>query len=809
MRTANLGRGSSLPRLLACAGALLAGAGLAGAAAPDDPLGGHFGFEAARFLVLDRDCGPVVTADFNGDGRPDLAVVNNAKSRLEVYLLRATPKTQDELERDLKVNQLRPTPHYDRREVSLPQRVTALRPADIDGDGKADLVYAGVNPAEIVVLRQVGDAEFRPMSRQRVRGLAARQGGLFVEDVMGDAAPEVVTIAEERIAVYPIDAAGVLGEPRRLGSSGQPLGLLVEDYDGDGLKDVLAAVADEQIPLRLWLQRQDPRTSGGKRGLLGAELRFESPALRDATTARFPGRPGASLGVIERISRRVVFYDLVSGAVEPIGAGAAAGEREVQAEVYGFADGANKDRSVALADVDGDGLADLLSVDPKSNTVVLHRQARGIGLGDAEPFSAFKQPKAVAVAPAGAWGEATTATVFVLSEEEKVVGAAAYDATTRKLGFPRPLPIKTAGASPVAMAFVMLDGKGTLAVIARNRRDHVLELHTPGAGENGVTTVALTGVTRPPQGILAADADQDGRMDLLLFTAGEPMAMVRSATDVLTSEQMANFGLVQGAGANNTALMDVDGDGKAELLVAEKNFVRAARFDAKDGWRVVTQTTVAESGTDLVGLTVLGGAKEAPVAVASDKGNNRLVMVDPVKREVTRRIRLAGLTPGPIFAGSFAGDGEPSLLSLADDAFGLVRLAGSRPRLESFAAFRSDAKDRAEHELEIGDVNGDGNLDAIVLDAGEQMCSLLTFTDSRKLLPATEFKVFESKLFTGGDGREFEPRDALVADLTGDGKADLLLLVHDRLIIYPQMTRPLPPRQPEPAPPARADAGTR
>jgi hypothetical protein len=33
-----------------------------------------------------------------------------------------------------------------------------------------------------------------------------------------------------------------------------------------------------------------------------------------------------------------------------------------------------------------------------------------------------------------------------------------------------------------------------------------------------------------------------------------------------------------------------------------------------------------------------------------------------------------------------------------------------------------------------------------------------------------------------------EPSQAIVTDATGDKKDDLLLVVHDRVIIYPQMT---------------------
>lgn len=759
------------------------------------PLAPYFGFEPSRVLVVDRDAGPMVSGDFNGDGRPDLLIVNNSKSRIEVNLLREKPMTQEEVERGMKVNQLRPSPHYDRKDTSLPQRLTAVRTADVNGDKKLDLVYVGANPAEIVVLAGEGDGTFKPLNRQRVRGLGARQSGLFVADVMGDSGLEVVTLAEERIVAYPLSARGELGEPRRLGSGGAVLGMMLGDYNGDSLQDILAVVGDEQMPLRVWLQRQDP-ASTAKRGLIGAELRFESPALRAVDRATFSGRKNSSLGIVERVSRRVVFYDLVSSAIEPAGG---QGERETQAEVFGFSDGANKDRSAVTFDIDGDGMLDLLATNAKNNTIDLYRQAAGAGLGDPEAFSAFKQPKQIAVAGPGAWDSGQTATVFVLSEEEKAVGAARYDSASRSLSFPTPLPVKTSGASPVAIGYVSLDGVGTLAVVARNKRDHTLELHQPslkGEGDkaDGITTIPLTGVNRPPQSMLAADVDQDGFSDLLLFTPGEPMVMVRGASEkgrldkVLTSETMPNFGLVQAAGPTNTAMVDWDNNGKPELLIADKNFVRACRYDQAAGWKVVAQVTVPDSGTELVGLTQLPGKPgDAPTLVVSDRGNNRMLFVSPAG--IDQRVRLMGFTPGAIFAGEFAGDKQPGILALADDAFGLVRLAGQRVKLEQFAAFRSEAKDRSEYNLEFGDVNGDGFMDAVVLDAGEQMLSILTFSASRNVQLGTEFKVFESRLFTGGEAREFEPRDLLIADFTGDGRDDVALLIHDRVIIYPQMTK--------------------
>jgi len=40
---------------------------------------------------------------------------------------------------------------------------------------------------------------------------------------------------------------------------------------------------------------------------------------------------------------------------------------------------------------------------------------------------------------------------------------------------------------------------------------------------------------------------------------------------------MGQFGLVKAAKADNTAVFDIDGDGQAELLIADRNYVRAVR----------------------------------------------------------------------------------------------------------------------------------------------------------------------------------------------------------------------------------------
>jgi hypothetical protein len=778
-----------MPDAFRTSSALVGLAVAATAATAQVDLAGYFGFEEPRIVVVDDRMGPSAAADINNDGLNDLVVVNNSKSRIEVYLQRSAPRTQQEMQRDFKVNRLPPNPWFDREEVSVAHRISGFRLHDVDDDGMLDILYAG-QPAELVVMRQTSPASFEQMSKRRVRGLSARQNGIAIADVMGSRDPELLAAVNGKIHVFGLTDKGIVGEPTPLGSSGEIVAFFVEDYNGDGLNDVLGVIPEDDAPLRLWMQSGNAGRT--KSGLLGPEMRFEMPTLIEVQPIRFPDRKAASIGVIERASRRIVLYDITSERVGEVSlTDAASVERDATAEVFAFR-GDDSDRSVDIADLDGDGLQDLLVTDADANAIVIYRQSKNVGFGERETFSAFKEPKTVV---AGQWDDDAALEVFVLSEEEKAIGVSQWDPRDERLSFPQPIAIKTAGASPVAMGYGEFNGAPAVLTVVRDRRDHTLEIHRP---DGEVMTIELEDVNRPPQSMLVGDFDGDGMSDALLFTPSEPMVMVRSTQGdegvelaVLTDESMPQYGLVQAAGPLNTGVLDVDDDGVPELLIADENFVRATAFDATSGWRVVEQITMPDPATSLTGLGTLVIDGE-PVIVASDRSSRELVLMSKVRGEgwaVVDRLRLTGMQPTGIEAGAFAGTDEPTVLCLADDAFAMVPLAGERVALEEFAAYRSDEEDRFEHEMEVGDVNGDGYIDIIVLDAREQMCQIFTLSASRKLYYALEFKVFESRIFSGGDARQFEPSAAIIEDITGDGATDLILEVHDRYILYPQATR--------------------
>lgn len=764
-----------MPRrsLLTATFLLLIGASDRVGLAQDEDLAGYFGFDGLEVIKIGRLAGPITCADVNGDGLTDLIAVNNYASRIELHYQRPDAQADDPVPAPARVNEFPEHWRFRRQSISVTHAVRAVVVDDFDSDGLQDLIYAG-DPAEIVFVRQSQPGLFEVSRRHRVKNLSAARDGLAVADVLGDERPELLSLVDGTITVWPMDG-DALGQPRRLPAGGKIIAMVLDDYDGDGRTDIAGIIPDDPAPVRVWFGGVE-----GSRAVIGAEIRFDMPSLVECASIRLPGAPAALLAVIERASKRIVVYQVTSRQIEE------SGDRDAALRVHAFTDAGNRKRDHAVVDVDGDGLLDLVATDTEANALVVYRQRAGKGFGAGQSYPSLSE---LTYLVAGNVDEDRFAELFVLSEKEGVVGRC----EVADDGVPFPLPLNISpGHTPTALNLIRLEDGPRVAAVAKESRDYVIDL-IDMAGR--IQTIGLGQRSRSPETILALDADQDGRTDLLLFTRDKPMTMLHAGEEgfqLTESDDMGQYGLVQAARAENIAVFDIDGDGKEELLIADKNFIRAVRYDpapapgVSPGWQVVEQINARDSASKLVSLAILGDR-----IVAADKENTRLLVMargEDGRWGEIESLAVRGFAFSDIHAGAFSGDGGENILAVGDDGFAIVRLRGRRIALRELASWRTSDERRVQHELASGDVNGDGFTDLISLDAGEQMCEIFTFSRAQRMLYVTGFQVFESRLFSGGQPREYQPSQAIIADVTGDDAADLILLAHDRILLYPQMT---------------------
>src|SRR5690606_22101847 len=107
--------------------------------------------------------------------------------------------------------------------------------------------------------------------------------------------------------------------------------------------------------------------------------------------------------------------------------------------------------------------------------------------------------------------------------------------------------------------------------------------------------------------------------------------------------------------------------------------------------------------------------------------------------------------------------------------------------LKQIASYETDLRRGRLFDVAADDLNGDGKLDLLLLEPVEHHLEIVHVGDDHRLERATRWPVFEEKTFsrrslTGG----LEPREMAIGDVNSDGLNDIVLLAHNRVLIYLQ-----------------------
>lgn len=745
-------------------------AGMAVAVA-DQPLA--IRFDAPEVLKLDWNTRCPRVADFNGDGLPDLALLNLDRARVEFLIQGAdgpregAPETVSNRDR---WNPILEWSRFEKQPLVVGQPMYALAVGDWNEDGRMDVAYTTDDGH--LVWRFQGEKAFDWSGKKEfaLDSVSSQSESLTAADLNGDGRMDLALMTETRLLVWLQGEKGQWPDPQVYALSDKgAMVLRVADLNGDDRPDLFVTSGDGET-LLVRLQKAD--------GTFGEEWAVEVPqpgtALQSMRLSKGHGlvwlQDKTNMAQIAQLqtvqdASKAEFAATLRHSIPPT-------DSRSGASVYG--------------DITGDGVVDVVMAESKGARVWVFAGRPDGGFEAAQEYPSLSAVETLAIADVNGDGANE---LVLFSAAEKVIGVARWD--KGRLTYPDiayqsndTLIAMTAGRFRGEQGVVFLEEKKPKVEVVQLRWQNGDQPWTQDR-------IELVGGPAKVNALRLMDADQDGEEDLLLFSALSPMQIRLSRKDD-KSPLLKATGLPDSMTSKLTpgslTLGDVTGNGKLELIAAKDQLARAFLIEPDGKARIVEQFNAPNADAKVAAALVTQQGAETVVLMADTQGEK---MHELAKGEDgVFRVRRSRQLPKGTFDELLLVDSAEGLrlVLLNKDRFEVMPLEGRSLELKQITAFDSELKDTEPSDLLAASFSGGDIDDLLMIDTSKTRVLEFfraTTPEAHEWHSVMYFPVFQiDPHYRGKKGYEMEPHDYAVVDINSDGKPDICLLVHDRLLLY-------------------------
>ena len=599
-----------------------------------------------------------------------------------------------------------------------------------------------------------------------------------VWDVNLDQRKDLLVLAKGKILVFYQNASGELSEQETIRiAEEKSIGLNVSDINGDQFPDMFYIVANDRRALRLRFQLM----GGG----FGPELAL--PLETATANLQFWELDSNGKRVFAHIQARSHLMEIFS--IEEVEGGA---WETLQPRSYMIGTTSRSPAIYAMGDFNNNDRQDLAVADPKGARVILYLQEPEGTFAEPISFPSFSSISGLA---SGDFDGSGRESIVVVSEREGIVGVSQLSHSGR-FSFPDLLELK---GEPVCATAGDLDGDHVfeILVVEKIERDYELSVYTAlrGKSYSRGSSHSLSETRRNPNALKLFDLNGDGRLDVVVL-------IPREASQFLVQEKGGEFSEVAVNSAIRKGLLtdlqmadlgagDLDGDGVDDLIIATEGFARSVRLNGEGNLEIIDQYNARQSADRIRGPIVYDLDRDGESDLLFYHQRDQSIQL--LKREASGVYRYdSSFEVGDIELVSnelveLGKGNETHLMFFGKDRFWVVPLNGPRWQVEMISTYETELKEIKYTSLEIGDLNADGMKEVMAIDAKSHILEILREVPEEGWTSALHFTIFDEDLhFKGRRGAALEPRETVVANLTGDGKEDFAFLIHDRVLLYYQ-----------------------
>jgi hypothetical protein len=758
-----------------------------------------FGFRALEIFKVEGNPRGLNVVDLNRDGLEDLVVANNSDGTIRLfYQTKAGAKDAkaDASQPDTEVNEIASDGRFRVEKFYTDKQIQSLVVGDFDNDGRVDLAFYS-DPPELELVFQDESWGAR-REKFPIRDGSASPYALKPADLDGDGRLDLVLLGDNETYLLYQKEKGGLAQPKVLHNSRAGLSSIeISDVNGDGRLDLLYVVPNNEETVLTRLQGES-----GFGPLVTSRLQpIQSWALGTYTRdGKAEGKPiSQTLFLTLHSSTRRLKGFRWQESPAPGGL--------TRAHVIAHrSDGDTKAMRRILTDVDGDGRTDIVTGYPETAQLEVTFQSADGSLSRTVAYPTLSGLNSLAAIDIDGDGHNE---ILISSSKEKALGVSRWK--DGRLQIPETW---TLTGAPLLVAAAPgrkstkdgeTSGGDRAFVITRGEKEtidlQVLELLADGK----ITTEATTKIESEgsePTGLRLLDIDGDGSTDALVFVPYQDPSIYRrlqpgkdDAPDFENLTKKPGFGRGQLSKLSSTALtiLPPGDDHRSRLLVSAGSYVRVLALDTKGRLRVKDQISGRTSSSKLTASAMLDldgdGKDEIVVLDASTKSLDVLGRRDDGGFQLRENIKLPKISLVALDTRDLDGDGRRDLVLFGDGQTAILFARDKQADFVEVTSFAIEKKDVGRpQDLTIGDLNEDGQADIVLTTAPRYNLVFLTSDTnggSTSLQRRCTFPIFEEKSYMRRS-QTLGPQQMIVKDVDHDGLEDLVLLIHDRILLYLQ-----------------------
>ena len=598
--------------------------------------------------------------------------------------------------------------------------------ADVNGDGKLDLVVANYGDGNVSILLGSGSGGFSPASGSPVT-VGALPISVAIGDMNGDGKLDlaVANYFSNDVTILLGNGLGgfspAAGSPVTAGTS--PRSIVIGDVNGDGKLDLAVAnLSSNNVTILLGNGAGGFGPAAGSPVAVGTQPAsiavgdVNGDGRLDLAVANF-----GSNNVTILLGNGVGGFGPAAGSPVTVGTGPA---------------------SVAMGQINGDSTLDLAVANYGSDnaTILLGNGAGGFSPAAGSPVTVGTAPLSVAIGDVNADGRLDVAVANATSNNVTILlgnGAGKF--------------------RPIAGSPVTVGTTSESAGLGDFNADGKFDIAVANSGSDNVT-ILLNNTTFAADGATCDDGNA--------CTVGETCHLGNCVAP-LALGQPAGSPIAVGATPYAVAVGDVNGDGKLDLAVANyfSNNVMILLGNGSGGFSQAAGSPVAVGSPIYVAIGDMNGNGNLDLAVANINGYVTILLGNGSGgfSQAAGSPVAVGANPNSIAVGDVNGDGKSDLVVANASSNNVTILLGNGSGGFGQAAGSPIAVGTGPFSVAVGDWNGDGRLDLAVANNGDGDVTILLGNGSGGFSQAAGSPVPSGT----------QPASIAIGDVNGDGKPDL------------------------------------